>query len=233
MKKENVKSDEVASLRQKAEGKLIRNHAAKVGSPTEADTMKLIHELELGQRELEMQGEELRLVREKAKTATEKYTALYDFAFTGYFTLNPDGKIFWLNLSGARMLGKERSNLVNKNFRHYITLDTLADFNDFFLKVFQTNSKEFCEVRMIITGNPAIFVQIQGILSEEEQKCFITLVDITRCKRAEEILKQKALELEQFNDLVEASDLQTIELKKEINLLLKKLGEKEKFKVTG
>jgi len=231
MKKENMKSGENAALRQKAEGQLKKKRAAKVAPLTEADTMKLVHELEVHQIELEMQNEELRLVRDKAETAVEKYTTLYDFAYTGYFTLNSDGKIFWLNLTGARMLGKERSNLVNRYFKNYITLDTLADFNDFFLKVFKTNSKESCEVRMIIAGNPSMFVHIEGILSEDEHKCLLTLFDITKRKHTEEILKLKVNELEQFNELMKVSDLRMNKLMKEINLLLIKMGEKEKFKI--
>jgi PAS domain S-box-containing protein len=233
MKNENINSADFALLRQKAEEKLKKKHAFKLAQLTEADTVKLVHELEIHQIELELQNEELRLVRDKAKTATEKYTALYDFAYTGYFTLNSKGKIFWLNLSGAKMLGRDRSNLVNRYFQKYITLDTLADFNDFFLKIFQDNSKVSCEVRIINAGNPSIFVLIEGVLSENEHKCLITMVDITKRKRAEEILQYKAHELEQFNDLMEISDVQMNELKKEINFLLIKMGEKEKFLIAG
>ena len=233
MKNENINSADFAWLRQKAEEKLKKKHAFKVAHLTKADTVKLVHELEVHQIELEMQNEELRLLRDKAKTAAEKYNALYDFAYTGYFTVGTNGNIFWLNLSGAMMLGRDRSNLVNRYFKNYITLDTLADFNDFFLKVFQTNSKVSCEVRIINAGNPSIFVHIEGILSEDEHKCLITMVDITKRKRAEEILKHKAHELEQFNDLMEVSDVQMSELKKEINFLLIKLGEKEKFLIAG
>ena len=183
MKNENINSADFAWLRQKAEEKLKKKHAFKVAHLTKADTVKLVHELEIHQIELEMQNEELRLLRDKAKTAAEKYNALYDFAYTGYFTVGTNGNIFWLNLSGAMMLGRDRSNLVNRYFKNFITLDTL--------------------------------------------------VDITKRKRAEEILKHKAHELEQFNDLMEVSDVQMSELKKEINFLLIKLGEKEKFLIAG
>jgi len=231
MKMGNLASADTALLRQKAEEKLNRKQALQVAQPSESDTMKLVHELELYQIELEMQGEELRQSQDKAKAIAEKYTALYENAYTGYFTIGINGKIFWLNQSGARMLGRERSKLVNKHFSSYITLDTLAVFKYFFLKVFRTRSKESCEARMIIAGNPAIYVLIEGILTEDEHKCLITLVDITKRKHAEEMVLLKANELKQINDLVEVSDLQMNELKKEINLLLHKLGEKEKFTV--
>ena len=241
------------SLREKAEGQLKKKHSLKakhltesnakpvrsqrsiepvgMSKGSEADTMKLIHELEVYQIELEMQNEELKIASAKAETATEKYTAIYDFAFTGYFTLDSYGNICELNHSGARMLGRERSTLIKNNFTQFVTIDTRPVFNDFFRKVFETNSKETCELRLIVKGNPSIFVHIEGIVSGDEEKCLVTVVDVTRRKQAEGILQLKAHEFELFNELMETNDQQMTELKKEINQLLKKLGEKEKFEI--
>jgi hypothetical protein len=58
------------------------------GKPSEVTTLKLIHELEVHQIELEMQNEELLLAKEQAEQAIK----LYDYAPSGYFTLSQDGK---------------------------------------------------------------------------------------------------------------------------------------------
>lgn len=248
MKKEKMDPAEVASLRKKAEEQLKEKHAEKaklskltlsqpgakpveMSKGSEADSSKLLHELEVYQIELGMQNEELRFARDKAETAAEKYTAIYDFAYTGFFTLNSDGKISELNQSGARMLGRDRSSLVNSDFRQFVTIDTRANFNEFFRNVFQTDAKITCEVRLIVKGNPSIFAHIEGIISGDEEKCLITVVDITKRRQAEGILKLKAHEFELFNELMSTNDQQMMELKKEINFLLKKLGENEKFKI--
>ena len=84
---------------------------------SEAEKLKLIHELEVHQIELEMQNEELLLAKLQADSAIEKYTELYDFSPSGYFTLSQDGSILDANLTGSVMLGKERSNLINTKFR--------------------------------------------------------------------------------------------------------------------
>jgi PAS domain-containing protein len=242
MKKETLNSPEITALRQKAEEQFRKKHSEK-SSPTAtgtthsesdrniADAQKLLHELEVYEIELLMQNEELKLAREKAETATEKYTAIYDFAYTGFFTLNAEAKICELNLSAAKMLGKERSVISNSNFRKIVTMDTIPTFDDFFSKVFESDSKQSCEVRLIVKGSPSIFVHIEGIVAVDEEKCLLTVVDITKRMQAEGILKLKAHEFELFNELMETSDQQLIELKKEINHLLKKLGEKEKFKI--
>ena len=55
--------------------------------------------------------------------------------------------------------------------------------------------------------------------------------DITERKKAEEQLKKKNTELEAFNKLTIGRELKMIELKKEINELLTKLGQEERYKI--
>jgi len=54
----------------------------------ETDSIKLLHELQVHQIELEMQNEELIQANATAEAALKKYTMLYDFAPMGYFTLD-------------------------------------------------------------------------------------------------------------------------------------------------
>ena len=93
--------------------------------------LKLLHELQVHQIELEMQNEELIQANETAETALKKYTMLYDFAPMGYFTLDPDGTICELNFTGAEMLGDKRFSLVNSNFKLFISEDSRPVFDVF------------------------------------------------------------------------------------------------------
>ncbi len=60
-----------------------------------------------------------------------------------------------------------------------------------------------------------------------------TLQDITERKAAEEEIKKKTDELKGFNKLAVGRELKMIELKKEINALLWKLGEKPEYEIAG
>ena len=82
-----------AELRRRAEARL--RAVATKGAParTDADTQRLVHELQVHQIELEMQNEELRQSRAEAEAGLERYTELYDFAPVGYLTLGRDGAI--------------------------------------------------------------------------------------------------------------------------------------------
>ena len=77
-----------AELRSRAESSLPKpRKAPKAGtSPaSEADSRRLLHELQVHQIELEMQNAELQESRNLAETLLEKYVELYDFAPVGYF----------------------------------------------------------------------------------------------------------------------------------------------------
>jgi len=110
------KLSKTANLRQKAET-LLRINSSETGSPlSEIETLKLIHELEVHQIELELINEELMLANSAAQEAAQKYTKLFDFAPSGYFTLSKEGTVIDLNFSGAKMLCKKRTDLKNSNF---------------------------------------------------------------------------------------------------------------------
>lgn len=87
MKKQNKCASDLANLRQKAEW-LVKNIPAEPHVEfSEPEALKLIHELQVHQIELEMQNEELRFAKLEAEVVSQKYAELYDLAPTGYFTL--------------------------------------------------------------------------------------------------------------------------------------------------
>jgi len=148
--------------------------------------MKLIHELEVHQIELEMQNEELMLARSAALEEAEKYTELYDFAPSGYFTLSKECKIVDINLFGSQMLGKERSKLKNSRFDVFISNETKPIFSLFFEKVFESKTKETCEVALSTEGKLLTYVILSGIIDKDPEYCLLTAVDITKRRHAEE-----------------------------------------------
>lgn len=86
------KSEASSSLRIKAE-ELSKMKPIKLASQLSvSETLKLIHELELHQIELEMQNEELALSRSVYHDLADKFIELYDFAPVGYFTLSKKGR---------------------------------------------------------------------------------------------------------------------------------------------
>ena len=92
-------------LRRRAEQRLREQPAREVRVEHQADTQRLLQELQIHHIELELQNEELKQSKAEADAALEKYTDLYDFAPVGYFSLDEQGVILELNLTGAVLLG--------------------------------------------------------------------------------------------------------------------------------
>ena len=183
MSDKEQKLKEAQILRIKAE-ELLKDKQKKIDKPVmETDEKRLLHELQVHQIELEMQNEELRHANETAETALKKYTMLYDFAPMGYFTLDSDGSICDLNFTGAEMLGEKRFSLVNSNFKLYVAEDSQAVFNTFFTKVFTGDAKESCEVMLGYENNPLCLVYMEGIVTGDDRKCLLSVVDISGFKK--------------------------------------------------
>jgi len=175
--KQNLSDNQI--LRKNAEELLKKKQFKMDRLPMETDAVKLLHELQVHQIELEMQNEELMQANETAETALRKYTMLYDFAPMGYFTLDSDGSISELNFTGAEMLGDKRFSLVNSNFKLFVAEESQEVFDRFFNKVYSTDAKESCEVILGYNGNPASRVYMEGIVTGDEKQCLLSVVDIS------------------------------------------------------
>ncbi|TRX16306.1 PAS domain S-box protein [Flavobacterium franklandianum] len=180
--KDKATPSEADILRQEAEEQLKNKSIKKVKPISDIEILKLIHELEVHQIELEMQHDELLLAKKKADTDAEKYTNLYDFAPSGYFTLSKDAEIKELNFRCANLLGKERSLLLNKRFALFVSDQTRPIFNIFLEKLLETKTTQSCEISLT---NLSFYVNLSGISSEDGEQCLVTMQDISQLKKAE------------------------------------------------
>ena len=192
MKKEIKVSSASRLLRPRAENILQEKHVGKKVVLSAADILKRLTELEVQQKELELQNEQLHATIAKVETAADKYSNFYQFASAGFFTVDCNCNICELNLSGANMLGKEGLYLTNHRFDLFVTLDTRASFTLFFSKVLSTSTKQMCEVKITLNENDSLFVLIEGVYFEKDQNCLLTVIDISERKQLEnEINKAK------------------------------------------
>jgi PAS domain-containing protein len=170
-------------LRMKAEDLLKKKQEKKEKLLNEADAKKLLHELQVHQIELEMQNDELRMANETVEQALKKYIILYDLAPMGFLTLDSDGRICDLNFTAANMLDDKRFHLENDNFNLYIFKDSKQVFDDFFSRIYRTNSKESCEVKLGYNSKILCTVYMEGVVTGEDMKCLLSLIDITSFKK--------------------------------------------------
>ena len=177
MKKENTKGSTTIRPKKIKEPQKIPRTTSKLPSK-KFENKYLLKKLKLYQSELEMQNEELCRSRDAAEKATEKYKTLYDFSPGGIFSVDATGRIGELNYRTAELLGKERSDLKNENFKLFVADKNLLIFNKFLFKIFSIKGKASCEVLLKANNNP-LYVHIEGNLTENGEKCYCFMIDIT------------------------------------------------------
>ena len=91
-------------------------------SPSKAtDALKLLHELQVHQVELDLQHDQMEQTRHELATELERYIELYDSAPIAYLTVEFSGKIIDGNFAAARLLGLERGNVCGIAVETFLT----------------------------------------------------------------------------------------------------------------
>ena len=226
------KADE---LRTRAEKRLKSKKNVLKGT-LDADSRKLLNELQVHQIELEMQNEELRRTQLELEVSREKYYDLYDLAPVGYFSLDQTSQILEVNLKGASMVGMERRLLVKKRFTQFIVPAFQDSFYMFQKKAFKTRAIQTLEVQLKKKNGTPFWVQMDGVATQDTDGTFthmrIIAIDIAD--------KKKILEnLEKSHDELEARvDERTTELMKanaqleSLSSLLLSTQEEERKRIT-
>jgi signal transduction histidine kinase len=150
---------------------------------------QLIHELEVHQVELETQAEELRRAHIALGESRDKYLDLYEFAPTGYFTLTDKALIAGVNLTGAMLLGVERSNLVNAPFSKFVAVQDSDRWYLYFIQVLQNVEKQTCTL-MLTRGNCSEWsARLESIrltdLSDEVTTVRVAVSDVSDIRKME------------------------------------------------
>ncbi len=209
MKENQHQPADAAGLRHRAEERLSekrKSQSSEAGDPSTAEeTARLVHELQVHQIELEMQNEELKTSQVEVEAGLALYSDLYDFAPTGYMTLDREGAIRQVNLTGARLLGVERSRLVNRRFGLFVAEGDRRAFSDFLEKVFASQAKECCEVTLPQEGSQPLVVRIEGTRSADGQECRAVVLDLTASWQAEKQTRAAQAEMQRLMVLSEQS----------------------------
>jgi PAS domain S-box-containing protein len=171
-----------AALRRRAE-EYLGKPATGAG---DAHALRMLHELDVHQIELEMQNAELRAARDEAENLLGQYTELYDFAPVGYFTLTPNGAIRRVNLTGATLVGSDRSKLVGHSFAMLLAASQRVDFKAFLEQVFEIEAKQSAEFHLRSANR---IVSIQAQRSAGEWDCSAIVQDITERMQVREKMR--------------------------------------------
>jgi len=172
------------------------------------------HELQVHQVELEMQNIELQEARDRTEALLEKYTDLYDFAPVAYLSLDESGVILESNLTGAALLGVERSRLIKRRLPLLVAPTSRPDFMAFLHRIFAGTGKQVCEAMLIRGGGTWFWGELNGSVAvgpgAPRKWCRVSITDITVLKEVEEVQGRMAAIVQSSDDAIISKDLNGI-----------------------
>ncbi len=182
------------ALRQKAETLVSGNVALSkesLAALSPTIVLKMLHELQVHQIELELQNEELRRAQLQLEALQARYFDLYDLAPISYCTVSEQGIILEANLATAELLGVVRHKLVGQRISRYIN----KEFQDTYYLcrklLLKTGVKQSCELHMVKANetsgveDTAFWVKIALVSAKDsngETVLRMVLTDITDAK---------------------------------------------------
>jgi len=196
MKKQPKHPGRAAELRRRAERRLRDQPIGGARIETKADAQRILHELQVHEIELEMQNEQLKQSKAEVDASLERYTDLYDFAPVGYFSVDEQALILDVNLTGAALLGIERSRLAGRRFQLFVAPESRADFNAFLERAFAEQEKQTCEALLLNTGRASFWADLQAMSATGPHAagrlCRMAVSDISARRQAEEAQRRIA-----------------------------------------
>nr|WP_321464307.1 ATP-binding protein [uncultured Desulfobulbus sp.] len=188
-------------------GKMYKEEAVlseHLADPSNEQLQQRFREIRLHQIGLEMQNEELRLVRAKLESSRMRLMDLYDNAPVGYVTESEAGIIFEANATAANMLNVTKKSLFDSPLSYFILPEDQDTYHLHRKQLFDTHAPQVIEVRMLRPGSSPFWARLQATIVCEVRTlptCRIILSDITACKLAEQRREKQKDQLAQMQKM--------------------------------
>jgi PAS domain S-box-containing protein len=170
------------------------------------------------------------IVERNLKTAILEWETTFNGIKDAILVLDSEGNVMRANKNVSLLLSMPENKILGQKCYDLVhfTKSYIADCP--FLRMKKSKKRETLSLPI---GEKWYELTVDPLFDEKEdiRGAVHFISDITERKQNEELLNIKFNEIEQVNNLMVGRELKMIELKKEINKLLKKAGKKEKYKI--
>ena len=146
------------------------------------EQQQLLHKLQVCQEKLEAQNQELRQIYQILRDSCNRYADLYDLSPASYVTLDENGCIRDVNLSGAAQLGLKRAQLTGIPFTDFVDKSTTDVLLRHLQQCRDSGERETAEVLLAIKDR-SVWVQLLSVSQQQDVErlstVYITVMDIT------------------------------------------------------
>ncbi|MFA6170636.1 MAG: CHASE4 domain-containing protein [Candidatus Margulisiibacteriota bacterium] len=164
----------------------------------------------------------------------QSYNAIFEDVNDIVFTANLKGEFTSINKAAKRILGYKPEDIIGRPFDFLATPDSRAVLKaKLDEKISGQQQRTSYEAAIKTKDGRVLTLEINSQVQLENGKpvaVFGIARDVTERKRFEKQLNEKVKELEEFQLLAVGRELKMTEMEKEINELLKKLGQPPKYK---
>ncbi len=172
---------------------------------------------------------------EQLRAGEIRLQAIIESTADGILAVDNQGKVVKANRRFAE-LWRVPSSLMTRGDDQALlefVMDQLTDPDAFLKKVQSLYRSDAVDVDTLLFKDGRIFERVSTPMMMDGAVAgrVWSFRDITRRKQAEDALRQKISELEQFNALTVDREMKMIELKEEVNALMRAAGQPEKYRI--
>lgn len=145
---------------------------------TADDALKLLHELQVHQVELDLQYEHMNEASQALEQSVHRLTELFALAPAAYFIVTHAGVIAEKNLVGARMLGVERDDVGSQNIVRLAAPDSRASLLALLEQVHSSGLRHSCRVQALDTKRSG-WLEVIASASPDGRHCLVVVLDVS------------------------------------------------------
>jgi len=151
-------------------------HSLASNPTTAGDALKLLHELQVHQVELDLQHEHMEEDRRELAQLADHYAELYDLAPAAYFTVDSAGGIVEGNLAAARMLNAERDELEGRDIDSLVAPASGVALRALLAQAHSSGLRQSCRAQ---AGNGPGWLEVAAIASPCGESCLVVVMNET------------------------------------------------------
>ena len=207
---ENKQLSSSESLRQQALARLS-DSAVSLSELSHEQILKLAHELQVHQIELELQNEELKRTTAELERAQLLFSTIFNRSPTGYLLLDEQGIVQEANLTFCNLIKSSLDQVLGKPVQTFIDDADRPAFLSRYRALFRQPKDKLIELRLKHPQKGFIWVRLQAErlsppkVNEHEPQTewlLLAVVDLTAQKAAEQALR---LSEQRYRNLIENS----------------------------
>lgn len=149
-----------------------------------SDALKLLHELQVNQVELDLQHEQLEANGHEVAQALARYKKFYDSAPIGFFMVGLDGRVIECNRAGARLLSIEGEEVGGRSFVSFLAEQSRPAIKSLLKELRDGGAEASCEAHSSAGGGASRPFRIAAGLAPGGESVLMVMCERERSQAA-------------------------------------------------